>query len=227
MEPKQTFADTIAAVPPDKSTADTRTAILEAAKRLFLNTGYHKASMRTLAKEAGISTGPLYFHFQNKSDVFFAICSEGLDLLNADVRLAAEEDVSDAYKLRGIFTAFQQFYYREPLYTQIIRTAFNPLSGVDLTDEQRSVLFGKKLVYMQSMEAVIRSGIANGELQNTDPTRFMLVLIALGEGIFTAQETGDLRHFGVSVEDLVNEASRLTYTGIVNHRPLHPEGGKQ
>lgn len=197
---------------------DTRSAILEAAKRLFLDTGYHKASMRALAKEAGISTGPLYFHFQNKSDVFFAICCEGLDLLNADVRKAAAEELSDAFKLRDIFTAFQNFFYREPLYTQIIRMAFNPLSGVDLTDEQRSVLFGKKVAYMQAMEAVIRSGIAKGELQNTDPTRFMLVLIALGEGIFTAHETGDLKHFDVSVEELVREASRLTYTGIVNRQ---------
>ena len=202
----------------NKAHQDTRAAILETAKRLFLNTGYHKTSMRTLAKEAGISTGPLYFHFQNKSDVYFAICCEGLDRLNTEIRRAAGVEVANALKLREIFLAFQIFYDREPLYTQIIRTAFNPLSGIDFTDQQRDMLFQKKLAYMHTMEEAIRAGIEEGELQNTDPTRFMLVLCALGDGIFTASETGDLQHFGISVEELVHEASRLTYTGIITNR---------
>lgn len=201
--------------PGDKAVQDTRSTILETAKRLFLDKGYHHVSMRTLAKEAGISTGPLYFHFQNKSEVFFAICAEGLDLLQEEVSRAAAAPLPHAMKLREIFLAFQQFYTREPLYSRIIRMSFHPLSGIDFTEQQREILFAKKLAHMRSMEEVIREGMEQGELQNTDPTRFMLVLYVLGDGIFNANETGDLRYFGVSVEELVNEASRLTYTGIV------------
>ncbi len=113
---------------------------------------------------------------------------------------------------------FNIFYTREPLYSQIIRMSFNPMSGIDFTDRQREALFAKKLAYMRSMEEVIRDGIGKGELQNIDPIRFMLVLYALGDGIFNANEMGDLQYFGITVEELINEASRLTYTGIVrNH----------
>ncbi|WP_052702872.1 TetR/AcrR family transcriptional regulator [Paenibacillus beijingensis] len=201
---------------PEQTNRDTRAHILNTAKRLFLNTGYHKVSMRMLAKEAGISTGPLYFHFKNKPEVFYAICCEGLELLNADVSRAAAAKLPHALRLREIFLAFQNFYIREPLYSQIIRVSFNPLSGIEFNERQREALFAKKQAHMLTMKEVIREGIEKGELQNIDPSRFMLVLYTLGEGIFMANENGDLQRFGVSLEEMVQEASRLTYTGILS-----------
>jgi AcrR family transcriptional regulator len=200
----------------ENSNQNTRIKILETAKRLFLNNGYHNVSMRTLAKETGISTGPLYFHFQNKSEVFFSLSCEGLDQLNTRVRQAAALPLPNALRLREIFLAFEDFYSQEPAFSQIIRMSFNPLSGIDFTDQQREVLFAKKFEFMDAMKEVIRAGIENGELKKTDPTRFMLVLFALGEGIFTSNEMGDLKHYGVSVKELVQEASQITYTGIIN-----------
>lgn len=200
----------------DQSNQHTRQKILETAKHLFLNNGYHNVSMRTLAKETGISTGPLYFHFKNKSEVFFSLCSEGLDQLNTKVREAASLPLPNALRLREIFLAFEGFYSEEPVFSQIIRMSFNPLSGIDFAYQQREILFAKKLEHMEIMKEVIRAGIDNGELQKTDPERFMLVLYALGEGIFTSNEIGDLKHFGVSVKELVQAASQITYTGILN-----------
>lgn len=198
------------------SNQNTRMKILETAKVLFLNNGYHNVSMRTLAKETGISTGPLYFHFKNKSEVFFSLCCEGLDQLNAKVSVAADQPLPFALRLREIFLAFELFYSQEPVFSQIIRMSFNPLSGIDFTEHQREVLLSKKLAYMNVMKEVIKLGIANEELQKTDPTRFMLVLYALGEGIFTSNEMGDLKQFNVTVKELIQVASQITYTGILN-----------
>ena len=200
----------------NNSNQNTRQKILETAKNLFLNKGYHYVSMRSLAKELGISTGPLYFHFQNKSEVFFSLCCEGLDKLNEKVSIAAAQPLPDSLRLREIFLAFECFYSQEPVYSQIIRMSFNPLSGIDYTDRQREVILTKKLAHMDVMKGVIKSGIEKGELKKTDPTRFMLVLYALGEGIFTSNEMGDLQHFDVTVKELVQVASQITYTGILN-----------
>lgn len=200
----------------NNSNQSTRIKILETAKNLFLNNGYHNVSMRTLAKESGISTGPLYFHFQNKSEVFFSLCCEGLDQLNEKISIAATQPLPDALRLREIFLAFEGFYSQELVFSQIIRMSFNPLSGIDFTDQQCEVLFAKKLAHMDVMKEVIISGIEKGELKKTDPTRFMLVLYALGEGIFTSNEMGDLKLFDVTVKDLVQEAAQITYTGILN-----------
>ncbi|WNS44876.1 TetR/AcrR family transcriptional regulator [Paenibacillus sp. MMS20-IR301] len=194
--------------------ADTRMRILESARQLFLDTGYHKVSMRTLAKAAGVSTGPLYFHFSNKAEVYFALSMEALQVLNGRIQQAAALDLPEARKLHMIFMVFEGFYREEPVYNQIIRLAFNPLSGIDFTESQRTALRDRKLQYMNIMKSVAASGIHNGELRDTEATRLMLVLHALGEGIMMAAENGDLDMYGVTVTELVNEASRVAYRGI-------------
>lgn len=49
---------------------DTREKIIEAAKKEFLLQGYEKASVRTICKNAGVTTGALYFLFENKERLF-------------------------------------------------------------------------------------------------------------------------------------------------------------
>lgn len=53
--------------------AQSRKAILEAAFPLFSKNGFDKTSMATIAKEAGVSKGLIYHHFDNKEDVLGAV----------------------------------------------------------------------------------------------------------------------------------------------------------
>ena len=50
--------------------------LLEAAKKEFLEKGYNKASLRKICSQAGVTTGALYFFFNNKEDLFAAIVDE-------------------------------------------------------------------------------------------------------------------------------------------------------
>jgi AcrR family transcriptional regulator len=47
----------------------TRSAIVEAALRLFREQGYDAATMRAIAAEAGVSTGNAYYYFSSKEDL--------------------------------------------------------------------------------------------------------------------------------------------------------------
>ena len=57
---------------------ETRQHLLECAKREFLEKGYMKASLRNICKEAGVTTGALYFFFKDKEDLFAALVEEPL-----------------------------------------------------------------------------------------------------------------------------------------------------
>lgn len=48
---------------------DTREKLLASAREEFLEKGYMKASLRTICKKAGVTTGALYFFFQDKEDL--------------------------------------------------------------------------------------------------------------------------------------------------------------
>jgi AcrR family transcriptional regulator len=53
-----------------------RRQIIEGARSAFLEQGFDAASMNDIARTAGVSKGTLYVYFQNKEQLFQAICSE-------------------------------------------------------------------------------------------------------------------------------------------------------
>lgn len=55
-----------------------RKKLIEAAKKEFLEKGYNKASLRKICSDAGVTTGALYFFFENKEDLFSSIVNPPL-----------------------------------------------------------------------------------------------------------------------------------------------------
>lgn len=55
---------------------DRRTQILECARAVFAERGFHLTSVADICDRAGIGRGTLYQHFGNKRDVFFAVVDE-------------------------------------------------------------------------------------------------------------------------------------------------------
>ena len=74
--------------------AGKRKDIMDAARRLFLQHGFHGTSMDALAKEAGVSKATLYSHFEDKDALYRALINDKMadykvddftDMLNWDV----------------------------------------------------------------------------------------------------------------------------------------------
>lgn len=53
--------------------ANTRSAIVQAAYRLFERQGYHGTSMRQIAQQAGVALGGIYNHFSGKEKIFVTV----------------------------------------------------------------------------------------------------------------------------------------------------------
>lgn len=56
--------------------------ILQSAMNEFTEYGFEQASVRTIAKNAGVTPGAIYKHFKSKEDIFKAIVCPVLDHLN-------------------------------------------------------------------------------------------------------------------------------------------------
>ena len=81
---------------------NTRELLIEAAKKEFLKKGYNKASLRTICANAGVTTGALYFFFENKADLYAAIVDPPLKELKAILIEHFNEDAEEARKLNSI-----------------------------------------------------------------------------------------------------------------------------
>jgi AcrR family transcriptional regulator len=66
--------------PPRLNRAEKREAnrqrILHAARAVFGRRGFHGASIEEIADEAGLSNGAIYYNFESKGDLFFALLEE-------------------------------------------------------------------------------------------------------------------------------------------------------
>jgi len=56
-----------------EQTERNRVLLLAAARRVFLERGYHGASLDQIAEEAGFSTGVVYSQFEGKADLFLTL----------------------------------------------------------------------------------------------------------------------------------------------------------
>ncbi|MCA3747633.1 MAG: TetR/AcrR family transcriptional regulator [Rubrobacter sp.] len=56
--------------------AATRRALLEAARRLFSEKGYHGTAAEEIVRQAGLTRGALYHHFEDKKDLFRVVVDE-------------------------------------------------------------------------------------------------------------------------------------------------------
>jgi AcrR family transcriptional regulator len=73
-----------------EQTERNRALLLAAARRVFLERGYHAASVDQIAAEAGFSTGVIYSQFGGKADLFLALLAARIEERAAGNARAAE-----------------------------------------------------------------------------------------------------------------------------------------
>ena len=87
-----------------KSDGETKERLIVSAKKEFMEKGYMKASLRTICKNAGVTTGALYFFFQDKEDLFASIVEPPfLELIQIlDEHLEEDEGLVSLKKWRNL-----------------------------------------------------------------------------------------------------------------------------
>ena len=61
---------------PQQRARETRTKILDAARKVFGDRGFGQATIEEIAGAAGVSNGALYHHFATKQELFKAILTD-------------------------------------------------------------------------------------------------------------------------------------------------------
>jgi len=96
---------------PRISREDREAAIIEAAIRCVLRSGFHAASMDAIAREAGLSVGIIYRYFANKEAIIEAIVRRDLDALRSQV--LDSDNLSDAELNAAIMADTTEFIARQ------------------------------------------------------------------------------------------------------------------
>ena len=71
-----------------------RAQVLDAARAVFVESGYYAAGMDDIAERAGVSKPVLYQHFPSKLDLYLALLDAGIEELLASTDIAVRETSS-------------------------------------------------------------------------------------------------------------------------------------
>jgi AcrR family transcriptional regulator len=94
-----------------ESKVRTRAGLIEAARRVFLERGFHAATLEEIAERAGYTKGAVYSNFSGKDDLFLAMLAEHYARrAETYAELVPEsDDVEETYRAvaRFMFAAYQ------------------------------------------------------------------------------------------------------------------------
>lgn len=139
----------------------TRQKVLDAARTLFAERGYDPATIRDIAKGAGMSTGAVFANFTDKAELFEAVLTEDMALL-ADQFRAGADTASGEGVVDRLAAALAAGYHGSldqlPLFQAIVaRSWFQPVEA-----EKRARVVSGALT--QVITDVLREGVGRGEL---------------------------------------------------------------
>jgi len=84
---------------------ETRAKLLEAATCVLARSGFERATLDEIAREAGFSKGAFYVHFESKDDLFWAMLEERISHQQEAFRQAVDYSKSMDYNVRMILSA--------------------------------------------------------------------------------------------------------------------------
>lgn len=150
----------------------TRQKVLDAARTLFAERGYEPATIRDIAKGAGMSTGAVFANFQDKAELFEAVLTEDLTKLAEVLKAAAASETTVRGKLLAALTAaYHGSLEHLPLVQAVVaRSWFQPVAA-----EMRVRNVIKPLVGIVS--DTLQAGVREGALRQDADVRLLSDLI--------------------------------------------------
>jgi AcrR family transcriptional regulator len=187
-------------------TADSRAAILEAAKHLFMQDGFRGISMRQIAEAVGVTKAALYYHFKDKEELFVAIVEQYLVAMSF---LIDEVAASPADTRTQIGELVRRILAQPPEQRSIIRLASQEIGNISPENRVRflEMYHGR---FVNRITAMLEDGMQRGELRRLDPNLATWTLLGMMYPYFhPAPPTQSL-----PAEALLNQLLQIYFDGL-------------
>ncbi|HSW09668.1 MAG TPA: TetR/AcrR family transcriptional regulator [Bacillota bacterium] len=148
--------------------------ILDVARRVFRDKGYHAASMQEIAHAVGLQKGSLYYYISGKQELLFRIFDEAIGSMIAQLESIRAIPASPTERLRRAIAAHTVAIADHPDTLGIVLRETRVLSPSqrDRIDEQRRR-------YERLLESILIEGIKAGQFREMDPRLITYALLGM------------------------------------------------
>lgn len=169
---------------------ETEIKIIDAARDLFLENGYHETSMSSIADKADLGKGTLYWHFDSKGELFQSMISREGKLMYDELKELSKKNISSAQIIK------------EFIKLRLKRTLEEKRPNKLFLDSQNFINEEFKKTMMRIIDSVvelltdiIKDGINNNIFYTTNPEKAASALLWIIYGLctnITLKKNGDI-----------------------------------
>ena len=186
-----------------------REQILSAARRCFIESGYHPTRMDDIARAAGLSKGGVYFHFKSKQEVFESLVDEEFQAYMRFLEEVTSGSALVAEKMQNIAAHYMEYFNAAPDAPRF----FIVMGEMALRDEAlASKLLEMQTAFIVQVSKLIDQGVAEGMLRPTDSRTVAALLKALLDGVEGLKALG----YTLDGAQLVAGGMDLVINGLLN-----------
>jgi AcrR family transcriptional regulator len=183
----------------------TKRTIFESAIKILSQNGYNSATMDSIASDAGVAKGTLYYHFKSKEEIFKYIIKEGMQILKERIENNTEGQQDSLSKLKILCKIQLELVHEQREFFIVL---MSQLWGQDSRQAELREAIKK---YIDYMELYINMAIDENVIKVGDPSHLAYTLFGT---ICSVAMYGLIKEDKQDFEELNNNILNYILNGI-------------
>ncbi len=163
----------------------TRSRILDAAELLFQARGVSRTTLHDIATAAGVTRGAVYWHFEDKSDVFNGMLDRVILPMEPEAQALADENGQPVLPaLRALLLGVLARVKEDDKVRRVFEIALHKTEHVDELGAVRERRLQMRQGFRARLDRTLQRGQAQGEVDSALPATLLAIsLHALVDGL--------------------------------------------
>jgi AcrR family transcriptional regulator len=163
----------------ERQKEELRTKILQSAKALFIEKGYHETSIRNIAEKIEYSPTTIYLYFKDKDDIFYALHQEGFALLNQYFKALLHVE-HPFERLKAVMRAYIRFALENKEFYDLMFINRAPMNALK---EEKCEDWDEGSTAFQALVGTVAQCIDMGYFKGMEPESLSFTLWAMVHGV--------------------------------------------
>ena len=184
-----------------------RLEILEAAKEIFSNTGYHAADVNEIAGLAKIAKGTVYLYFPSKKDLFLAVIESGIDSLTSQMESTIKENTNPLEQIKSAIRTYMLFFKNDQKFYRLL---VNP--DLEIFEDVSEKFKDIKLAKLPKIADTINDGINKKLIRPIDAATLSYMILGMVDFVLFQWLLNPEKE---SIEQKINQVYDVLFKGIL------------